>query len=53
MCGSHASLRSSVSSHPTYGPAEADRPESDPAGGGFLEGVFRLLTLMKKDCSIL
>ena len=23
-------------------------PKSDPAGGGFLEGVFRLLTLMKK-----
>ena len=23
MCGSHASLRSSVSSHPTYGPAKA------------------------------
>ena len=23
MCGSHASLRSSVSSHPTYVPAEA------------------------------
>ena len=33
---------------PYLWPCEGRRPESDPAGGGFLEGVFRLLTLMKK-----
>ena len=93
MCGSHTSLRSSVSSHPSlgsaqrvslidyvyrlceysrnenlstqdhrilvikkqtskndFGPAEADRPQSDPAGGVF-GSLFFYISIYDNTCS--
>lgn len=49
MCGPHTSLRSSSSSHPTYGPAEAaDQSQTRPVFLSLNTEEFQSIVVIRK-----